>query len=336
MFDLFGIGNALVDFECEVADSFITDHLLTKGQMYLKDEDAIATIKRDLGSSPLKMSSGGSAANTVFGARGFGLECAYCCRVQNDEAGAFFVREMKQAGIQLDDIRITGVRSKITGNCLVLVTDDAQRTMCTNLGISSELSVDDINLDRLKSSRYLYVEGYLAASETGSEAAQQALQIAKEHGTSAALNLSDVSMVNFFRANLEKFCNNEIDIVFCNEEEALCWAGTDRLDIAINQLKEIGRAIHITIGAAGSLISDSNGNPKEAKGFQTESLDTNGAGDMYAAAALSSIATGRDHFEAAQFGNYAAARTVSQYGARLSKLQDYQELKNQFGRNAIK
>ena len=119
-----------------------------------------------------------------------------------------------------------------TGNCLVLVTEDAQRTMCTNLGISSELSVEDLNLSRLKSSGYLYVEGYLAASETGSQAAQRAIEVAGEHGIPVALTLSDVSMVNFFRSDIEKFCASQVNTIFCNEEEALCWAGTDRLEIA--------------------------------------------------------------------------------------------------------
>ena len=156
MIDLFGIGNALVDFVFEVTETFLDDHLLEKGRMYLKDEAEIGSM-RDKLTSDLKMSSGGSAANTIYGASGFGLSCAYCCRVQDDEAGGFFVREMKEAGIHVDDIRVESSQSKSTGNCLVLVTDDAQRTMCTNLGISSELSVEDLNLNRLKSSGYLYV-----------------------------------------------------------------------------------------------------------------------------------------------------------------------------------
>ena len=177
MIDLFGIGNALVDFEFDITETFLDDHLLEKGHMYLKDEAEIG-LMRDKLSSDLKMTSGGSAANTIYGASGFGLSCAYCGRVQDDEAGGFFVREMKEAGIHLDDIRRESSHSTSTGNCLVLVTEDAQRTMCTNLGISSELSVEDLNLSRLKSSGYLYVEGYLAASETGSQAAQRAIEVA--------------------------------------------------------------------------------------------------------------------------------------------------------------
>ena len=203
MIGLFAIGNALVDFEFDITETFLDDHLLEKGQMNLKDEAEIGFI-RDKLASDLKMSSGGSAANTIYGASGFGLSCAYCGRVQDDEAGGFFVEEMKEAGIHLDDIRLKSSHSKSTGNCLVLVTEDAQRTMCTNLGISSELSVEDLNLNRLKSSGYLYVEGYLAASETGSQAAQRAIEVAKEQGIPGALTLSDVSMVNFFRYDIKK------------------------------------------------------------------------------------------------------------------------------------
>ncbi len=331
MIDLFGIGNALVDFESEVTDTFLDSHSLEKGQMYLKDESEIGLIKDDLTSSNLKMSSGGSAANTIYGASGFGLNCAYCGRVQDDQAGAFFISEMKEAEVHVDDFRVESSQSKGTGNCLVLVSEDAQRTMCTHLGISSDISVKDLNLNRLKRSGHLYVEGYLAASETGSQAAQRAIEVAKEYGISVVLTLSDVSMVNFFRSDIEKFCASQIDTIFCNEEEALCWAGTDRLDIAFKKLKEIGKAIHITIGSGGSLVCGPDETPEEVKGFETEAIDTNGAGDMYAAATISMIARGFTHVEAAHFGNYAAAQIVRRYGARLSSVRAYQTIQNQFG-----
>ena len=319
----------MVDFESKITESFLDDHLLEKGHMYLKDEAEIGFMKDKL-ESDFKMSSGGSAANTIYGASGFGLSCAYCGRVQDDEAGGFFVREMKEAGIHLDGIRREDSHSASTGNCLVLVTDDAQRTMCTNLGISSELSIEDLNLNRLKSSGYLYVEGYLAASETGSQAAQRAIEVAKECGIPVVLTLSDVSMVNFFRSDIEKFCSTQVNTIFCNEEEALCWAGTDRLEIAFKRLKEIGEGVHVTVGSRGSLVCGPEENPREVKGFETEVNDTNGAGDMYAAAALSKIVKGSTHSEAARFGNYAAAQIVRQYGARLSSAGAYQTIKNQF------
>ena len=121
-----------------------------------------------------------------------------------------------------------------------------------------------------------------------------------------------------------------MDTIFCNEEEALCWAGTDRLDIACKILKEIGKAIHVTLGSKGSIVCGPDDNPKEVRGFETEVNDTNGAGDMYAAATLSMIARGFTQIEAARFGNYAAAEVVRQYGARLSSVERYQTLKNQF------
>ena len=144
------------------------------------------------------------------------------------------------------------------------------------------------------------------------------------------LTLSDVSIVNFFRSDIEKFCASQVNTIFCNEEEALSWAGTDRLEIAFKRLKEIGKGIHITIGSKGSLVCGPDETPKEVKGFETVAIDTNGAGDMYAAAVLSMIARGFTHVEAARFGNYAAAQIVRQYGARLSSDGRYQTIKNQF------
>jgi sugar/nucleoside kinase (ribokinase family) len=237
---------------------------------------------------------------------------------------------MRAAGICIDEIHPSDASSQDTGKCLVLVTEDAQRTMCTNLGISSELSIKDLNLNELKKANFLYVEGYLAASESGSQVAIEAIRFAKENGIRVALTLSDVSMINLFKSNLENFCENEIDTIFCNEEEALCWAGTDRVGLAFKQLKEIGREIHITIGSEGSVVSDSNGNAKEIKGFEAKAIDTIGAGDMYAAAALSLIAKGSTHFEAAHFANYAAAKIVCQYGARLASKEAYIKLYKEF------
>lgn len=330
MIDLFGIGNALVDFEYEITESFLYDHSLEKGQMYLRDEAEMGLLRDKLPTSELKMSSGGSAANTIYGASGFGLNCAYCGRVQDDKAGVFFVREMKEAGIYVDNIRVENSQLKSTGNCLVLVTDDAQRTMCTNLGISSELSIEDLNLKRLKSSGYLYVEGYLAASETGSLAAQKAIEFANKHRIPVILTLSDVSMVNFFRSDIEKFCTSRVHTIFCNLEEALAWAGTDSVDIAFKRLREIGKRVHVTVGSRGSLVCGPEGNPEEVEGFKTRANDTNGAGDMYAAATLSMIIKGFTDVEAARFGNYAAAQIVTQYGARFPTRRDYQSLQNKF------
>jgi sugar/nucleoside kinase (ribokinase family) len=136
-------------------------------------------------------------------------------------------------------------------------------------------------------------------------------------------------MVEIFREGLLDMLGNGVDHLFCNEEEALTWAGTDRIDIAVKELKDIGRALNITLGARGSLAVE-RGAMREVQGFETKAIDTNGAGDIYAGAVLHGWCTGMDSAAAASFGNFAAAHLVARYGARLASPSDYQGLVSSF------
>ena len=319
-YDVYGLGNALVDTEYRVDEGFLRRHDIAKGHMTLVDEDRLSALEADLqGLRPRRM-SGGSAANTMMAVQGFGGRACYACRVADDAVGRHFLDDLAAAGIATNSN--AAVPKGRSGVSLVLITEDAERSMNTFLGVSSQLAGDAIDENALANARTLYVEGYLSSSPASLEAAVSARQLAEQQGVATAVSLSDPSMVESFREGLARTLGNGVHWLFCNEEEALTWAKTDRLDVAIAELKDIGRVCYLTLGKRGSL-SVVKGKAKEVAGFPAKAVDTTGAGDMYAGACLYGLGTGMAELEAARFGNYAAAALVRHYGARLRRAEDY-------------
>ena len=224
MLDLYGLGNALVDTDVEVDDVFLSDEGLAKGQMTLVDSSRMANLVSKLESRPMRKCSGGSAANTVFAAQAFGLSTSYTCRLADDENGRHFSTEMQNAGITTSSISETASENRRSGQCLVLISPDAQRTMCTDLGVSSELGKDIVDIEALRGARSLYIEGYLSSAEQSSQTAAYCHQIAKDAGTLVALTLSDVSMITFCKEGLTAMLGDGVHTLFCNAEEALAWS----------------------------------------------------------------------------------------------------------------
>lgn len=324
MFDVYGLGNAIVDTEVNVEDSFLEHHGIAKGHMTLVDTPRMQALVQDLPEQHMRRCSGGSAANTTYAAQAFGHRTAYACKISDDQAGQFFQTDMSAAGVYLNDTACEpGGQS---AQCLILITDDAERTMNTDLGISVQLARSNVDFAQLKQSRYFYVEGYLSSSETATDATLACREAATEAGVAAAVSLADPSMVSFFREPLEKILGNGTDIIFCNEEEALTWANTDRLDVAVNELRDISPLLFITLGAQGSMVV-ANDQQTEVAGFATDAVDTTGAGDMYAGAALSALCDGADAPAAARFANFCASHIVSRYGARLTDQAAYSALR---------
>ena len=192
--------------------------------------------------------SGGSAANTVFAVQAFGGSTAYACRLSNDRNGEHFFRDFSESGISMSNSSI--VNEGATGQCLVLVTPDAERTMATNLGVSANLTNSCIDEKTLSESKTVYLEGYLATSEKNTGVALQAREIAVKAGAEVALTLSDASILGPFRSAFESFIGGGVEILFCNEQECLNWSGTDRIDLAITEMRDLQRR-YITLGAKG-------------------------------------------------------------------------------------
>ncbi len=321
-FDVYGIGNALVDFEYRVGEEFLRDNDIARGHTTLVSGEQMADLRSRLDGHDTHRTSGGSAANTAYAVAAFGGRAFYACRIADDEDGAFFLRELDEAGVGSKE----GQRPEgITGRCVSMVTPDAERSMFTFLGISEELCPDDLDHRALANSSYLHIEGYLCSSPPARAAVVEAREAASAEGVAASLVLSDPAMVLHFREGLEEMLGNGVDQLFCNEEEALTWAKTDRLDIAANELRDIAPHVNITLGSRGSLAISPKATT-EVPGFPAQAVDTTGAGDMYAGACLYALATGASPLEAARFANAAAASTVSVFGARLPSPANYRDL----------
>ena len=327
MYDVFGLGNALVDTEVNIDDGFLHTHRIAKGHMTLVDTQQMQALSDAVEELPKNSCSGGSAANTIYAVQALGLSACYNCKLGSDPTGDFFVSDLAASGVDLNANAQAVVGD--SGRCLVLITSDAERTMMTDLGISVELSKTEVDEVALRQSRYYYVEGYMSASPTATEASVHCRELSEAYNVGVAVSLSDVSMVEFCRANLEQMLGNGVDQLYCNFEEALSWANTDRLDVAIAELKDIAREVYITLGAKGSVAVSKDG-IAEAAGIAVKPVDTTGAGDIYAGACLAARCQDASPLDAARFANHCAAELVTHYGARLSAMADYQQLRSKF------
>lgn len=318
-YDVFGIGNALVDKEFEVTNEFLAEHGIQKGMMTLID----ATRQQQLLDGLIerfglkKRASGGSAANSIVAVSQFGGKTFYACKVANDETGEFYMHDLHAAGVmtRLDQVRSS--TEGATGKCLVMVTPDAERTMNTFLGITADFSEAELHLDELKQARYLYIEGYLVTSELSRAAVLKARQVAAQSGVKTAMTFSDPSMVTYFRKGIEQMLGDGVDILFCNREEASVFTGKHDLEEAIAAIKPYANKLVVTLGSQGALVVDDNGRTPIAPN-PVQAVDTNGAGDMFAGAFLYGISQGMDNTRAGRLASLAASRIVGVFGARLS------------------
>ncbi len=317
-YDVYGIGNALVDSEYEVDDAFIIDAKMEKGIMTLIEADERRSLLQLLEEKHehvvVKLAGGGSAANTIFIVAQLGGAAFYSCKVASDETGDFFMKDLNAAGV---DTNLDSGREKgITGECISMVTPDAERTMMTHLGITQSLSTKELNTDALRQSRFLYIEGYLVSSPTAYEAALKAQQIAHEAGVKVTLTLSDPAMVQNFKDQFDKILDAGVDILFCNEDEAKLLANNDDRDAAIEHVRKICKSFVVTCGKEGAIVCAGD-QLLSVPGVPTQPVDTTGAGDIFAGSFLFALSRGASFSQAAELANKAASLLVSSFGARL-------------------
>ena len=321
-YNVYGLGNALVDLEFEVEDGFLSLMQIDKGVMTLVDEDAQHRLMTHLDAFEGNRASGGSAANTLIAVSAMGGSSYYACKVADDDLGHFYLHDLKLAGV---DTNMNGTHANgITGQCLVMLTPDAERTMQTFLGISSELSVDEINDSHIKESEYLYMEGYLATSPSAKQANIHARKIAEANGVKTAFTFSDPAIVEHFHKELTETIGDGIDLLFCNESEALTYTGKDSIEDAVEVIKTFAGSVAITLGPKGALVYDGTQTHTIAP-FPIKAVDTNGAGDMFAGAYLYGITHGYSAAEAGKLASLASSHVVRQFGPRLP-VEDYAKL----------
>lgn len=316
-YDVYGIGNALLDMEFDVADSFLDKMGIPKGLMTLVDFDRQQEIVHEMGADNIRnVTSGGSVANSMAAVNLFGGKGFFTCRVGNDKTGEIYHQEMQAIGLDSNFDHMDKPAGE-TGRCLVKVTPDSERTMNTYLGISVELSESELNFDALENSQYYYIEGYLMSSETARHAVRKAKTFAHSKGIKTALSLSDPFMVTAFKAEFEKTLEQGVDMLFANEEEALTFTGAETVAEAANALEAVSTCFAITLGSKGSLIFDGE-SYVEIPAEKVTPIDTVGAGDMYAGAFLYGMTNGMSFNDSAKLASMTAAQVVTQYGPRIS------------------
>jgi sugar/nucleoside kinase (ribokinase family) len=314
-YDVTAIGNALVDIEFKVKDQFFADNGVEKGLMTLVDEERQNALMETISKHEAKKQCGGSAGNTVIAVSQFGGNSFYCCKIANDELGHFYINDLKNSGVA-HALTESNLEAGITGKCLVMVTDDSERTMNTFLGISQNFSVKDVSESAIRDSKYLFMEGYLVTSPNGIEAMSFAKKTAQNAGTKVALTFSDPAMVKYFKSGFDNVIGSSVDLLFANEEEAMLYTGKNNLMEAREELKKVASHFIITMGKNGAMIFDGD-TFIDIEPYPTTAIDSNGAGDMFAGAFMYAITNGHNYASAGKLASMASSKIVSQFGPRL-------------------
>ena len=325
-YNVYGVGNALVDIQAQVTDSVLERLDFPKGIMTLADEETQQRVLSEVEGVPVNRCAGGSAANTIMGIADFGGKAAYAGKVGNDVLGEFCLQDMRQLGVTIEIPPADGH----TGTCVILITQDAQRTMLTHLGVSSTLGPDDIDEDEIRQSEYVYIEGYLFTGESTKAAALHAIDLAKAHHVKVALTVSDPFLIQHFRDEFWRLIEGPVDLLFCNLEEARSLTGkVDPINCA-HEIHRHAQNVALTLGGEGSILMH-DGEAIPIEGVSVDAVDTTGAGDMYAAGVLYGITSGLTWQQAGHLASHAAARIVTQLGARLQDpftKKEIEELRN--------
>jgi sugar/nucleoside kinase (ribokinase family) len=311
-FDVTAIGNAIVDVLAQADDALLAAHHLPKGGMSLIDAVDAERLYGVMG--PGKEASGGSAANTVAGIASLGGRAAYIGKVADDQLGDVFTHDLRAVGVVFDTPPLTEGLS--TARSLIFVTPDAQRTMQTFLGATTQLGPEDLNMDYITSSTVLYLEGYLWDQPRAKQAMRDAAVKAHDAGVKVSLTLSDAFCVARFRDEFLDLAEHHVDILFANESEILSLYQVEQFDDALQHVRGHCEIAALTRSEKGSVIV----NGGEVHVIDAEPavkvIDTTGAGDAYAAGFLYAYTQGARLATCGKLGSVMAAEVISHYGPR--------------------
>lgn len=313
--DVVGIGNAIVDVLVYTEESLLESNSLNKGHMSLVNEKEAENLYSQI--IPNLETSGGSAANTLAGIAQLGGKAAFIGRVKNDKLGDTFTKDIRSSGSVFETPPT--IEGPSTARCLIFVTPDAQRTMCTYLGASSYLEPQDLDIPLLKKSKILYLEGYLFDSSAAKSAFIKASEVSKISGGEVALSLSDSFCVNRHRTSFISLIDNYIDILFANESEIKSLYESSSLETAISKVKGRCKIVVITCGENGSIIltkeEEIHVNPIKLG----KVIDTTGAGDLYASGFLHGYLNNKDLASCGYIGSICAGKIITQLGSRCEE-----------------
>ncbi len=311
-FDVIGIGNAIVDVLINTEDSFLSNNHLKKGSMTLITQEKAEELY--LRSKPCVHSSGGSAANTIAGLSALGSSVSFIGRTKEDPLGHIFMTDICSTGAIFNTVPIKEGPS--TARCFIYVTPDAERTMCTYLGCSILLEPKDINFSIFHKTKILYLEGYLWDMNSAKDSFRTAAKECKKYGGKIALSLSDSFCIKRHRESFQNLIQDYVDIVFANEEEIIELYESKDFRSAINTMKKKCNIAVLTRGKKGSTILF------ESKIYNIKSynfgktIDTTGAGDLYASGFLYGYINGENLYRCGHMGSICAGHIVTQFGSR--------------------
>ena len=326
-YDISALGNALVDTQYKVSSEFLSGVGIEADTMTLASAEEQAPIIEKLISMGSESVSdcGGSATNSLVAAANYGSNCHHVCRVADDEDGTRYLDSLRAAGVK--HIGVSSENSDMpTGKCLILVTPDAKRTMISMLGVSAYLGASDIDYEVVENSKIFYIEGYMVTSDDNFNAVISTLEHLKGKDVLKALSLSDAGIVHGFKDKFDLIESYGIDMIFCNDDEAIAFSGKENLEDAIEFYKNKSYMTAVTKGADGSVVVQ-NGVEYLAPAEKITPVDTNGAGDMFAGSFMHAFLQGHDIEACARFSNYASSKVVETFGPRLSS-DGYAEVLN--------
>ena len=313
VFEVVGIGNAIVDVIFAATDRFLLDHSIAKSVMTLVDEIHAARLIA-AAENPTE-SSGGSAANTLAGLASFGSRGWFIGKLKNDRLGDAFARDLARIGVHYETLMAQDGPS--TACCIIAVTPDGHRSMSTYLGACRELTPADIDESKIASGALLYVEGYMWDDDRSKAAIRKAIRAAKRAGRKIAFTLSDPFCVGRYRAEFLQLIESDVDILFANEEEAKALFGTADFPSTLNHARQWPGLAIITRSEKGCVVAAPSGEIHVQPAEPVERvLDTTGAGDQFAAGFLHGLARGLSLPICARLGSIAAAEVISHYGGR--------------------
>ena len=304
-----GIGNAIVDVLCKVDDQFILDHSLSKGTMKLVDEKEFKKLLTNLKIEDTV--SGGSVANSIVGMSQLGDEVSFIGKVNNDELGQKYIEGLKKENVKY--FYQTKKEKVPTGTCLILITPDSERTMCTFLGIAGQITDHDINDDAVKKAEITFLEGYLWDEGEPTKAFEKALSLANK----SAMSLSDPFCVDRHKTSFLNLVKNKLDIIFANEKEAMSLIDAKDFNEVITFAKSLKKLIVVTRSEKGSIAIFGNEITETEAKSNLKIVDLTGAGDLFAAGFLHGLSNKKSYNESLSLGTQMASKIIQKIGARL-------------------
>ncbi len=306
---ILGIGNAIVDVLCKISDEFLIQNSLTKSTMKLIDENEFKNLLSGL--SIEDTVSGGSVANSIVGLSQLGNKVGFIGKVNDDDLGQKYEDGLKKEKVNFLYSKKKGPTP--TGTCLILITPDSERTMCTYLGTAGKVSDKDVDKDQIKNAEITFLEGYLWDEGEPKKAFDKAIH----NSNKVAMSLSDLFCVERHKAQFLELVKNKLDIIFANEQEILSLIESKSFDEAVAFTKSLNKNVIITRGEKGALAVNKGEIVECAAEKNLNVTDLTGAGDLFAAGYLHGVINNLSIIESLKKGTELSAKIIQKIGARI-------------------